>query len=137
MDKSEGSACELSEKSREKGQVSSTRVRQALAAGHIRAVTELLGRLHRLVIKTENSIIEHCELRLPLGAALNQYPKDGCYACDVILGDGTTVNGSSPGKRIPGQVKIRSDSFVVSLTEGDIGEFDLLQNNVVNLELLP
>ncbi|XP_030547377.1 FAD synthetase 2, chloroplastic-like isoform X2 [Rhodamnia argentea] len=66
----------------ERGQVSSTRVRHALAAGDMNYVSELLGRRHRLVIKTKGrevvSCPKHC-FSAPKSCLLNLAPKDGVY----------------------------------------------------------
>ncbi|KAL5726880.1 hypothetical protein ACHQM5_000126 [Ranunculus cassubicifolius] len=75
--------------SKDKGQVSSTRVRRALADGNINYVTELLGRNHRLVLvvseeessgKGRISVSKSCLLNLP--------PKEGLYdKCHCFIGD--------------------------------------------------
>ncbi|KAH8938970.1 hypothetical protein BDL97_15G012000 [Sphagnum fallax] len=42
--------------SRERGQVSTTRVRKALAAGDLKRVADLLGRKHRIILNLHNSV---------------------------------------------------------------------------------
>ncbi|KDP40482.1 hypothetical protein JCGZ_24481 [Jatropha curcas] len=85
---------------KDRGQVSSTRVRHALAVGDMKYVSELLGRRHRLVMmlkdqkgltstssKWKFSITRSCLLNLP--------PKDGFYEnCFLIFGNAEPVKCS-------------------------------------------
>lgn len=70
---------------REKGQVSTTRVRKALASGDMKRVAELLGRSHRLVIRPDNHELHGNLLTIPIPNALNQPPRIGSYECRFIL----------------------------------------------------
>lgn len=76
--------------SKERGQVSSTRVRQALAMGDMKYVSELLGRQHRLIL----TVNDHDEListsnkhrvSVPKSCLLNLPPKEGFYGNGVLL----------------------------------------------------
>jgi len=71
--------------SREKGQVSTTRVRKALANGDMMRVAELLGRSHRLVLQPDNHELHDNRITIPLPNALNQPPRIGSYECSFIL----------------------------------------------------
>lgn len=71
--------------SREKGQVSTTRVRKALAEGDMKRVAELLGRCHRLFLQPENYELHRNCITIPLPNALNQPPRIGSYECSFIL----------------------------------------------------
>lgn len=79
----------------EKGQVSSTRVRHALAAGDVNYVSELLGRRHRLVIETkgqEGFGSQKHSISAPKSCLLNLAPKDGTYDnCFVVIGQENLV----------------------------------------------
>ncbi|KAF5749856.1 FAD synthetase 2 chloroplastic [Tripterygium wilfordii] len=81
---------------KERGQVSSTRVRHALDSGDMKYVSELLGRPHRILLAAndhygfrtynERSVLvsKCCLLNLP--------PKDGFYEdCSLLLGDEKSV----------------------------------------------
>lgn len=76
---------------KERGQVSSTRVRHALAVGDIKYVSELLGRQHRLMlmIKEQNgftSTSNRWKFSVPKVCLLNLPPKDGFYEnCSVLF----------------------------------------------------
>jgi FAD synthetase len=74
---------------RDKGQVSSTRVRQALSIGDMQYVTQLLGRKHRLILKTdENCFCSENRILSTKTNLLNQPPGDGVYHnCTVLVGD--------------------------------------------------
>jgi FAD synthase len=77
-------------KSKERGQVSSTRVRHALAAGDVRYVTELLGRPHRVISRTRTQDLTSKRGRISLqtSSLLNLPPGNGVYkACSLIVGD--------------------------------------------------
>ncbi|MQM14065.1 hypothetical protein Taro_046992 [Colocasia esculenta] len=82
----------LDSKNNSQGQsewVSSTRVRQALAVGDMRYVSELLGRKHRLVLTAnEECIVERNKISIPKSCMLNQQPKDGFYeGCSLLMDD--------------------------------------------------
>lgn len=75
--------------SKDRGQVSSTRVRQALAAGDMSYVTELLGRAHRLILQVSNTGDMQNERRISVSrsSVLNLPPGNGVYkACLVLAG---------------------------------------------------
>ncbi|XP_020092305.1 FAD synthetase, chloroplastic-like [Ananas comosus] len=73
--------------SSDKGQVSSTRVRHALAMGDIDYVTELLGRKHRLMLSlNEGCLSMEKRILAPRSCMLNQPPGDGMYEnCDFLV----------------------------------------------------
>lgn len=76
--------------SKERGQVSSTRVREALAVGDMRYVSELLGRQHRLVLMAtdrETFSFSQYKVSAPKSCLLNLAPKEGLYEkCSLLLG---------------------------------------------------
>ncbi|CAN6441020.1 unnamed protein product [Victoria cruziana] len=86
---------------KEKGQVSSTRVRYALASGDMEYVSQLLGRSHRLVMtNTRAHVIMRNRLSLPFMCLMNQQPKEGSYGnctlyLDGFVGDCTVVIGAT------------------------------------------
>lgn len=78
--------------SKERGQVSSTRVRYALSVGDMKYVCELLGRRHRLILMAkglEGLINSNSSSRLsaPKSCLLNLAPKEGlynkCFVCTI------------------------------------------------------
>ncbi|XP_031274901.1 FAD synthetase 2, chloroplastic-like isoform X2 [Pistacia vera] len=97
MDKNQDSRDIDSKDFKERGQVSSTRVRHALAIGDMKYVSELLGRPHRLILMVNDqeeltssrnkhmlSVSKSCLLNLP--------PKEGFYEnCTVLFGDENPV----------------------------------------------
>ncbi|KAL8534892.1 hypothetical protein ACS0TY_010794 [Phlomoides rotata] len=80
---------------KEQGQVSSTRVRHALATGDMTYVSELLGRHHRLMVMIkdeENLVRDRKRLSAPRSCLLNLPPKEGIYEnCFLIIGDENVV----------------------------------------------
>ncbi|XP_068643732.1 FAD synthetase 1, chloroplastic-like [Aristolochia californica] len=65
---------------RESEQVSSTRVRHALAIGDMEYVSQLLGRSHRLVFAVDSKfLITGNRVSAPKSCLLNQPPRDGQY----------------------------------------------------------
>ncbi|KAK8564103.1 hypothetical protein V6N13_005682 [Hibiscus sabdariffa] len=78
---------------KERGQVSSTRVRRALSEGDMKYVSELLGRPHRLLLKIkdgENFTSSSSKQRVsaPKSSLLNLPPKDGFYEnCALLFGE--------------------------------------------------
>lgn len=76
--------------SKERGQVSSTRVREALAVGDTRYVSELLGRPHRLILMAtdqERFSTGQYNVTAPRSCLLNLAPKEGLYEkCSLFLG---------------------------------------------------
>ncbi|KAL3650639.1 hypothetical protein CASFOL_007042 [Castilleja foliolosa] len=78
-----------SNNSNEQGQVSSTRVRRALANGDMGYVSELLGRNHRLIITPPFVVEKNKRLSAPRSCLLNLPPKEGVYRnCSLVIGDG-------------------------------------------------
>ncbi|BBM98416.1 FAD synthetase [Marchantia polymorpha subsp. ruderalis] len=115
---------DMSGTSREKGQVSSTRVRRALAKGDLERVASLLGRKHRLVLSLENCRQERDVLTIPLKNALNQAPREGCYDCTLVrTGDPTETLSASGQLDIGdeligiGHVKIGTDDIQIRLLD--------------------
>lgn len=86
MDKNQSPPIERSNL-RERGQVSSTRVRYALAVGDMRYVSELLGRQHRLVLAMNGEfVITGNRISAPKSCMLNQPPMDGLYEdCTLLI----------------------------------------------------
>ncbi|CAO2826043.1 unnamed protein product [Amaranthus hypochondriacus] len=89
LDKNQGVVDSAILDNKEKGQVSSTRVRYALSKGDMNYVSELLGRHHRLILSTEKKeefFISENGLSAPKSFLLNLPPKDGLYEnCAVIV----------------------------------------------------
>lgn len=89
MDKNQISRALNSHGKKERGQVSSTRVRYALDKGDMKYVSELLGRNHRLVLTMEDQeriISERNRLSAPKSCLLNLAPKEGLYEnCSVSI----------------------------------------------------
>lgn len=77
--------------SKERGQVSSTRVRHALSVGDMKYVSELLGRRHRLILMTkglEGLSNSNSRVSAPKSCLLNLAPKEGLYnKCFVCTSD--------------------------------------------------
>ncbi|KAL2323958.1 hypothetical protein Fmac_023016 [Flemingia macrophylla] len=75
--------------SKERGQVSSTRVREALAVGDMKYVSELLGRPHRLILMAtdqERFSTGQYKVSAPRSCLLNLAPKEGLYEkCSILL----------------------------------------------------
>lgn len=91
MDKNQFSTnINSSASSKERGQVSSTRVREALAVGDMTYVSELLGRQHRLVLMAtdrERFSFGRYKVSAPKSCLLNLAPKEGLYEkCSLLLG---------------------------------------------------
>ncbi|KAJ8759285.1 hypothetical protein K2173_006805 [Erythroxylum novogranatense] len=82
---------------KERGQVSSTRVRHALAVGDIKYVSELLGRKHRLMLmlkdlKDCNGTSSRWKVSAPKSCLLNLPPKDGLYEnCSLVVGNDSII----------------------------------------------
>lgn len=95
MDKNQESKDIGSTNSNEQGQVSSTRVRHALATGDMTYVSQLLGRHHRLMamIKDDEDLFkDRKRLSAPRSCLLNLAPKEGTYEnCSLIIGDEDVV----------------------------------------------
>lgn len=82
--------------SKERGQVSSTRVRHALAKGDMKYVSKLLGRNHRVMLMVkdqEGFTYSKHRVSVPKSCLLNLAPKDGIYErCTVSIGDEKPVS---------------------------------------------
>ncbi|KAI8529490.1 hypothetical protein RHMOL_Rhmol12G0228500 [Rhododendron molle] len=80
---------------KEQGQVSSTRVRLALAKGDMKYVSELLGRQHRLVVMVKDQewlVCNQHRLSARKSCFLNLPPKEGLYeSCSVLIGNDKNV----------------------------------------------
>lgn len=78
---------------KERGQVSSTRVRHALAEGDMKYVSDLLGRRHRLLLVVKDwerltSTSSKHRMSAPKSYLLNLPPKGGFYEnCSLLLGE--------------------------------------------------
>lgn len=81
--------------SKDRGQVSSTRVRLALAKGDMKYVSDLLGRHHRLQLMLEDEekfMIDDGRLSAPKTCLLNLPPTEGSYEkCSVLVDDKNVV----------------------------------------------
>lgn len=102
--------------SSDKGQVSSTRVRHALATGDIDYVTELLGRKHRLVLSLNEggSLFTEKRILAPRSCVLNQPPGDGTYEnCDFL------VNSDLVGSC---RVAINAENIDIELNDPSFGQ---------------
>lgn len=104
----------IDDSSREKGQVSTTRVRKALAKGNMKRVAELLGRKHRLIIRLDNSIRNGNIIKLSVANVLNQPPKLGIYDCRLVLEE--NADDWCPD-RMEGRVRIESNVIVLELQD--------------------
>ncbi|KAH6815360.1 Nucleotidylyl transferase superfamily protein [Perilla frutescens var. frutescens] len=92
MDKHQHSMEMGSSNSHERGQVSSTRVRHALANGDMKYVSELLGRHHRVMVVVRNKEKIFSDRKRLSGklrsCLLNLPPKEGLYEnCSLVVGD--------------------------------------------------
>ncbi|KAK9287538.1 hypothetical protein L1049_015959 [Liquidambar formosana] len=91
MDRNQDSRNMGSNDLKERGQVSSTRVRHALAQGEMKYVSELLGRQHRLILMVkdqEGFTYSNHSVSVPKSCLLNLPPKEGIYKkCCVLIGD--------------------------------------------------
>ncbi|KAL5761347.1 hypothetical protein ACOSP7_017611 [Xanthoceras sorbifolium] len=98
MDKNQDSSNIGANDYKERGQVSSTRVRHALAIGDMKYVSELLGRRHRLVLMVNDleeliSTSNKCRVSAPKSCLLNLPPKEGFYEnCILLFGDERPVS---------------------------------------------
>ncbi|XP_050250251.1 FAD synthetase 2, chloroplastic-like [Quercus robur] len=95
MDKKQYARNMNSSDSKERGQVSSTRVRRALAVGDMRYVSELLGRKHRLILMAkdqEGFTSNKSRVSAPKSCLLNLAPKEGLYEkCSLFIGEDNLV----------------------------------------------
>ncbi|CAK7337846.1 unnamed protein product [Dovyalis caffra] len=104
---------------KDKGQVSSTRVRHALAIGDMEYVSELLGRHHRLILmlKDQNELTKTSsgwKVSAPKSYLLNLPPKDGFYEnCSLFFGN-----------KDPVTCRVFIDTMHVHLETNDTDPFD-------------
>lgn len=106
----------------DRGQVSSSRVRHALAMGDMDYVEELLGRKHRLVFKVD----EQCrctttKISVSKFCMLNQPPKDGVYDRCTLLVDDLLVG--------PCNVILNSDTVVIDFGGRSFSTEDLARKD--------
>ncbi|KAJ9190613.1 hypothetical protein P3X46_001796 [Hevea brasiliensis] len=100
MDKNKDPGNTDSNDLKDRGQVSSTRVRHALALGDMKYVSELLGRRHRLMLmlKEQRGFMNtsgRWKASIPKSCLLNLPPKDGFYKnCFLLFGDENPVKCS-------------------------------------------
>lgn len=128
MDKNQDLRRIDSNDSKERGQVSSTRVRYALALGDMEYVSQLLGRPHRLILKTTErnrfTVSSRGRISAPKSCSLNLAPGDGTYNnCFLVTGHGNFV---------PCRVVIDTTDIHVEIGEAGLCNF----NGSSNLELL-
>ena len=106
--------------SREKGQVSTTRIRQALAKGDMDRVAALLGRRHRILIGLDNFERTGNLIRIPLANVLNLDPTTGTYECSLVhdedWGDNTASDLSI------GQLRIEESDISLELQDRGLGD---------------
>ncbi|KAL6192316.1 hypothetical protein ACLB2K_033407 [Fragaria x ananassa] len=117
--------------SKDRGQVSSTRVRRALAVGDMKYVSKLLGRQHRLILiaKDEEGFPwSRHKLSVPKSCMLNLGPKEGLYGkCYLLLGDeGDLV--------VPCSVVI--DTSYIHIEMDEVGRHDDIVSSKQNVRLL-
>uniref|UniRef100_A0A7N0T0Z7 FAD synthase n=2 Tax=Kalanchoe fedtschenkoi TaxID=63787 RepID=A0A7N0T0Z7_KALFE len=83
MDKNQDSENVEYKSAKERGQVSSTRVRYALDKGDMSYVSKLLGRQHRLIVKLQNPESQYLRgkqtVSVPKSCLLNLPPREGRY----------------------------------------------------------
>ncbi|XP_076949009.1 FAD synthetase 2, chloroplastic-like isoform X2 [Bidens hawaiensis] len=101
---------------KERGQVSSTRVRYALSEGDMNYVSELLGRHHRLilVLNDDQSFISNRNtISHPKSCLLNLPPKEGVYEnCSIVF-------GKENENVVPCRVAVDRDNIRLELVEID------------------
>ncbi|XP_057818340.1 FAD synthetase, chloroplastic isoform X2 [Cryptomeria japonica] len=137
MDKFDGSISEqgnMGTDTREKGQVSSTLIRKALAGGNIKRVEELLGRKHRLMLTTANCAVTKNTLLACRSSVLNQPPKEGIYGCLIVTNDHNHVDINCNENVIGyGDMRIDSSQIEVTLREHN-SLVPLNRNTCIGLE---
>ena len=101
-------------KGKEKGQVSTTGIRKALAEGDVKHAEELLGRPHRLFISTDGFTRSESLIHLPVANALNQPPKSGSYKCRIAHEDSEVSTDSEP---LLGKLHIKETDFALELPD--------------------
>ncbi|CAM6086990.1 unnamed protein product [Calypogeia fissa] len=131
---------ELAGNSREKGQISSTRVRKALSMGNMERVTNLLGRRHRLILKLDNSSKESDRLVIPINNAMNQFPGEGVYDC-ILVGAGEQVvatggqdMGNNSADDLIGSAKVKIGPASIEIIMGDTDTAKMSQRRLLGVE---
>lgn len=112
--------------SSDKGQVSSSRVRHALAMGDMEYVSELLGRKHRLLLMVnQHCLQEKKSIVLPNSCMLNMPPAEGLYEnCDL-------VNGGYLGSC---RVIINSDTIIIEMKDDNSLSLNPIQEVQLGIE---
>lgn len=105
--------------SKDRGQVSSTRVRRALGVGDMKYVSQLLGRQHRVILiakEEEEFGWSRHKLSVPKSCMLNLGPKEGLYGqCYVLITDEDELV-------VPCSVVI--DTAYIHIEMDDVGMYD-------------
>lgn len=112
MDKHQNSINKGCTDLKDRGQVSSTRVRRALAKGDMKYVSELLGRQHRLLLKVkaqEGFTFSEHRMSMPKSCLLNLPPREGVYEQCFLL-----IHDENP---VPCRVTIGSTHIYLELDE--------------------
>ncbi|XVE66405.1 hypothetical protein DITRI_Ditri08aG0077700 [Diplodiscus trichospermus] len=113
---------------KERGQVSSTRVRYALAEGDMKYVSELLGHQHRLLLLVKGwesltSTSSKHRVSAPKSSLLNLPPKDGVYEnCSLLFGERNPVTC---------RVSIDETHIHLEVDQLDFCDYDHFQNSQV------
>ena len=113
---------------KERGQVSSTRVRHALAEGDMKYVSELLGRQHRLLLVVKDwesltSTSSKQRVSAPKSSLLNLPPKDGFYEnCSLLFGERNPVTC---------RVSIDTTHIHLEVDQVDFCDYDYFENSQV------
>ncbi|KAK9077593.1 hypothetical protein SSX86_005930 [Deinandra increscens subsp. villosa] len=111
---------------KERGQVSSTRVRYALSEGDMSYVSELLGRHHRLILMLNDELISNKNMTFPKSCLLNLPPKEGVYEnCSIVFGKGNVV---------PCRVVVDTDNIRLELGEIDCNNIPSGDSRYLNIE---
>ncbi|PKA57381.1 hypothetical protein AXF42_Ash013568 [Apostasia shenzhenica] len=106
----------------DKGQVSSTRVRRALAMRDMEYVAKLLGRKHRLVLMPKNGEYRFTDekISVPKSFLLNQPPSNGEFKNCTLLMDDATVGVC--------KVELDDESITIEPDCGNYSAIDLVQD---------
>lgn len=119
---------------KERGQVSSTRVRLALAKGDMKYVSELLGRHHRLVMMVKDDddemfVVRESKMSAPKSCLLNLAPAEGCYEnCSLFIDD------DEKKEIVPCKVIIDATHIHMDLGKGSIDNHFSLQDLHLSVE---
>ncbi|KAK6241515.1 FAD synthetase - like 1 [Theobroma cacao] len=116
---------------KERGQVSSTHVRHALAEGDMKYVSELLGRRHRLLLAVKDwegysSASSKRRVSAPKSSLLNLPPKDGFYEnCSLLFGEQNVVTC---------RVSIDTTHIHLVVDQVDFCDYDYSRTQVLGIE---